>query len=92
MQAAAVEMGVGMSVLKRVCRGLGLARWPFRLRQSLRAVISQTELYMVSQYRFCTVLPHQPDLGTIVALMQAGCIAGALQSGHHSRSIASEGF
>ncbi|KAK9867528.1 hypothetical protein WJX84_012299 [Apatococcus fuscideae] len=51
MQAAAVEMGVGMSVLKRVCRGLGLARWPFRLRQSLRAVISQTELYMVEDAR-----------------------------------------
>lgn len=47
MQTAAQELGVGLSVLKRICRQLGLARWPFRTRQSLRGVIAKTEQYLV---------------------------------------------
>jgi RWP-RK domain len=33
-------------VLKRVCRTIGLARWPYRKRQSLRNVVEQTKLYL----------------------------------------------
>lgn len=47
VQTAAQELGVGLSVLKRICRQIGLARWPFRTRQSLRGVIAKTEQYLV---------------------------------------------
>ena len=33
-------------MLKRVCRTIGLARWPYRKRQSLRNVVEQTKLYL----------------------------------------------
>jgi hypothetical protein len=42
-----VNLGIGLSVLKRVCRTIGLARWPYRKRQSLRNVIEQTKKYLV---------------------------------------------
>lgn len=47
VQEAASLLGIGLSVLKRVCRTIGLARWPYRKRQSLRNVIEQTKLYLV---------------------------------------------
>ena len=47
LQTAAQELGVGLSVLKRICRQIGLARWPFRTRQSLRGVIAKTQQYLV---------------------------------------------
>lgn len=46
IQEAAQQLGIGLSVLKRVCRTIGLARWPFRKRQSLRNVMEQTKLYL----------------------------------------------
>ena len=49
-QEAAVNLGIGLSVLKRVCRTIGLARWPYRKRQSLRHVIEQTKTYLVRLY------------------------------------------
>ena len=45
LQEAAMKLKVGLSVLKRICRQMGLARWPFRTRQSLRGVISKTHEY-----------------------------------------------
>ena len=45
-QEAAAQLGIGLSVLKRVCRTIGLARWPYRKRQSLRNVVEQTKLYL----------------------------------------------
>ena len=47
MQEAAKSLDVGLSVMKRVCRTLGLARWPYRTRSSLRSVIEKTEKYLV---------------------------------------------
>lgn len=46
LQEAAAQLGIGLSVLKRVCRTIGLARWPYRKRQSLRNVVEQTKLYL----------------------------------------------
>ena len=46
-QEAAKKLDVGLSVMKRVCRTLGLARWPYRTRASLLNVIATTERYMV---------------------------------------------
>ena len=47
MQEAAKSLNVGLSVMKRVCRTLGLARWPYRTRASLQSVIEKTEKYLV---------------------------------------------
>ena len=47
LQDAAKALDVGLSVMKRACRNLGLARWPYRTRSSLRAVIEKTERYLV---------------------------------------------
>lgn len=44
---AAKSLDVGLSVMKRVCRTLGLARWPYRTRASLQNVIEKTERYLV---------------------------------------------
>ena len=48
VQEAAKSLGLGLSVMKRVCRTLGLTRWPYTTRTSLRRVIERTELYLVS--------------------------------------------
>ena len=45
VQEAAQQLKVGLSVLKRICRQMGLVRWPYRTRQSLRGVIAKTEQY-----------------------------------------------
>ncbi|KAK9802670.1 hypothetical protein WJX73_003623 [Symbiochloris irregularis] len=45
IQEAAQQLKIGLSVLKRICRQMGLARWPFRTRQSLRGVIAKTQEY-----------------------------------------------
>ena len=47
LQEAAKKLDVGLSVMKRVCRTLGLARWPYRTRASLQNVIAKTERYLV---------------------------------------------
>ncbi len=47
MQEAAKSLDVGLSVMKRVCRTLGLARWPYRTRASLQSVIEKTKKYLV---------------------------------------------
>ena len=46
---------MGVSVLKRICRDLGLARWPFRKRQSITHAISKTQQYLVRP-RYCMAL------------------------------------
>ena len=46
MQDAANQLGIGLSVLKRLSRRLGLSRWPYRTRRSLRGVIEKTEMYL----------------------------------------------
>ena len=47
LQDAAKQLSVGLSVLKRICRSMGLARWPYRSRNSLRGLIQKTEHYLV---------------------------------------------
>lgn len=46
---AAKSLNVGLSVMKRVCRTLGLARWPYRTRASLQSVIEKTEKYLADR-------------------------------------------
>lgn len=46
---AAKSLDVGLSVMKRVCRTLGLARWPYRTRASLQSVIDKTEKYLADR-------------------------------------------
>ncbi len=47
---------MGLSVLKRVCRDIGLVRWPYRKRQSLNNVISKTQTFLVSTVRLHCVV------------------------------------
>lgn len=46
IQEAARHLGIGLSVLKRVCREMGLVRWPFRKRQSINNVMQQTKTFL----------------------------------------------
>ena len=54
-QEAAKSLDVGLSVMKRVCRTPGLARWPYRTCASLQSVIEKTEKYLV---RFAYITLH----------------------------------
>ncbi len=47
LQEAAKQLSSGLSVLKRTCRSKGLARWPYRSRQSLRGLIKKSEACLV---------------------------------------------
>ena len=46
-QVAAKKLNLGLTVLKRVCREIGLVRWPYRKRKSIENVISQTHDFLV---------------------------------------------
>jgi RWP-RK domain len=48
LQDAAKKLNLGLSVLKRVCRDIGLVRWPYRKRNSLANVISKTQRFLVN--------------------------------------------
>ncbi|CAG9460161.1 unnamed protein product [Pedinophyceae sp. YPF-701] len=41
IEEAAQHLSVGLTVLKRICRTLGIARWPFRKLQSLQQLIDR---------------------------------------------------
>ncbi|KAK9815527.1 hypothetical protein WJX72_005154 [[Myrmecia] bisecta] len=43
---AAQALGVGLSTLKNCAHDVGITRWPFRSRQSLRVIIEQTTQYI----------------------------------------------
>ncbi|CAN0237196.1 unnamed protein product [Phaeothamnion confervicola] len=47
----ASKLGLSLTMLKRICRGLGLPRWPFRQIQSLEKDMSDL------QEKMCTRLP-----------------------------------
>lgn len=47
VQEAAAKLGVGRTVLTRRVRQLGIQRWPFRRRASMRNLILKTQLYLV---------------------------------------------
>lgn len=51
IQDAAKKLNLGLSVLKRVCRDIGLVRWPYRKRQSLTTVISKTERFLAGDQK-----------------------------------------
>ena len=57
LQDAAKKLNLGLSVLKRLCRDIGLVRWPYRKRHSLANVISKTQRFLVS--------PHLPLHGML---------------------------
>lgn len=67
LQDAAKKLNLGLSVLKRLCRDIGLVRWPYRKRHSLANVISKTQRFLVSL--------HLPLHGTIgcAGVEPAGC-------------------
>ena len=56
LQKAAHLLGRTEGSFQRVCRGLGILRWPYRVRKSLQAIMSKTEQYLVSLF----LHPKQP--------------------------------
>lgn len=51
---AAKELNVGLTVLKKRCRELNIARWPHRKIKSLNSLIHNVKVYILMQKRqFC---------------------------------------
>ncbi|PRW56744.1 Prefoldin subunit 3 [Chlorella sorokiniana] len=48
LQAAAVQLGVGVTTLKKLCRQNGLGRWPYRARCSLRKLRDKMREYFAT--------------------------------------------
>lgn len=46
-EEAAKRLGVGLTVLKRICRKFGVPRWPFRKLKSLDRLITNVEVRLV---------------------------------------------
>ncbi|BDA51328.1 probable protein RKD5 at N-terminal half [Coccomyxa sp. Obi] len=46
IEEAAAKLGVGRTVLTRRVRQLGIQRWPYRRRASMRNLILKTRLYL----------------------------------------------
>ncbi|WIA15380.1 hypothetical protein OEZ85_002042 [Tetradesmus obliquus] len=42
---AASSLGVGVTVLKRICRDMHISRWPYRKRQSLHKLMATVQAY-----------------------------------------------
>jgi hypothetical protein len=53
---AARELNVGLTVLKKRCRELGIPRWPHRKMKSLHALINNVEVPSLSLVFFCLLL------------------------------------
>ena len=68
LQKAAKELKLGLSVFKRLCRTLGLARWPYRTCRSLQGMMTRTHEYLaevrtrehLTEIRMCSVDSSQP--------------------------------
>lgn len=43
-EEAAKKLGVGLTVLKRICRKFGVPRWPYRKLKSLDRLITNVEV------------------------------------------------
>lgn len=46
LQDAAKQLNVGMTTLKKICRDVGLTRWPFRKRTSIERLIERTKYFI----------------------------------------------
>ena len=46
-QTAATALHMGMSVFKKVARSVGISRWPFRKRQSVREIMEMIDKHLV---------------------------------------------
>jgi len=47
VQTAATALHMGMSVFKKVARSVGISRWPFRKRQSVREIMEMIDKHLV---------------------------------------------
>ena len=48
-QTAATALHMGMSVFKKVARSVGISRWPFRKRQSVREIMEMIDKHLVRE-------------------------------------------
>jgi hypothetical protein len=51
-EEAARRLGIGLTVLKRICRKFGVPRWPYRKLKSLDRLISNVEV--------CHIISEEP--------------------------------
>lgn len=49
-EEAAARLGVGLTVLKKLCRKYGVPRWPYRLRKSVEKLINNLEVWLGSAW------------------------------------------
>jgi hypothetical protein len=63
---AAREMNVGLTVLKKRCRELGVARWPHRKMKSLKSLMANVQVTITQSTRFFSL----PDARSNHACMQ----------------------
>lgn len=68
LQEATAKLGVGRTVLTRRMRQLGISRWPYRRRASMRKLIAKTHCYLVGLVFMCYIstsdhmpLQHFPE-------------------------------
>ena len=47
-EEAAKKLGVGLTVLKRICRKFGVPRWPYRKLKSLDRLITNVEVNLLA--------------------------------------------
>lgn len=64
---AAKELNVGLTLLKKRCRELGISRWPHRKLMSLQTLIKNVQVHMLLHiyiyiariYIYCVFAPHK---------------------------------
>ncbi|KAM0876582.1 hypothetical protein ACQ4PT_036095 [Festuca glaucescens] len=78
---AARELNVGLTVLKKRCRVLGIPRWPHRKMKSLRALINNVEVHSLSIVVFLslTTLNQPSHLFKLLITSYVGSRLQALQ-------------
>ena len=63
IKQAAEELKMGMTSLKKLCRQLGLSRWPYRMRQSLQRLSESVKSYnaegLIDESEATTVEKHK---------------------------------
>jgi hypothetical protein len=78
---AARELNVGLTVLKKRCRELGIPRWPHRKMKSLRALINNVEVPSLSIVVFLslTTLNQSSHMFQLLIMSYVGSPLQALQ-------------
>ena len=58
IKQAAEELNVGLTLLKRQCRELGIPRWPHRKLKSLETLIKNAQVFLLISISFSSGISH----------------------------------